>query len=55
MTKAKKQIKVRDLNPKKDAKGGGGGKPSPLGGGTSPLGGTSPSGGTSPTMTVTGS
>jgi hypothetical protein len=53
MSKSKKKnTKVRDMNPKKDAKGGGGGKPSPQGGGTSPLGGggtSGPSGGTNPT------
>jgi hypothetical protein len=43
MSKSKKNIKVRDLKPKKDAKGGGGGH-SPLGGGTSPTGGHSPTG-----------
>jgi hypothetical protein len=56
MSKSKKKnTKVRDMNPKKDAKGGGGGgKPSPQGGGTSPLGGggtSGPSGGTKPTYT----
>ena len=47
MSKSKKHTKVRDLKPKKDAKGGGGGKlnptgtggpHNPLGGGTSPTG-----------------
>jgi len=48
MSKAKKNIKVRDLKPTKDAKGGGGGH-APLGGGTSPQSGKSPlGGGTSP-------
>jgi hypothetical protein len=45
MAKNKKNIKVRDLNPKKDAKGGGF---SPAGG-TAPTGGTAPRGGTAPT------
>ena len=46
----KSQIKVQDMKPKKDAKGGGGGTIKPSGGGTTPLGGgTTPSGGgTSP-------
>jgi hypothetical protein len=44
-SKAKKNIKVRDLKPSKDAKGGGHGT-SPTGGGTSISGhGTSPTGG----------
>jgi len=37
MSKAKKNIKIRDLKPNKDAKGGGGGH-SPLGGGSSTQG-----------------
>jgi len=50
MSKSKKNIKVRDIKPKKDAKGGGpkGTLPvtNPLGGGHSPLGGgTSPNSG----------
>jgi hypothetical protein len=40
MRKSKKHIKVRDLKPKKDAKGGGGTKPTG-GGGTSTTGGGS--------------
>ena len=36
MKKTKKKIKVRDMKPKKDAKGGGGFKPQ---GGTAPSGG----------------
>jgi hypothetical protein len=46
---AKKNIKVRDLKPKKDAKGGGGGKPNPAhiatGGGSAATGGGAPTGG----------
>jgi hypothetical protein len=45
MSKSKKKnTKVRDMHPKKDAKGGGPGKPSPQTGGTSPLGGGGTSG-----------
>ena len=49
MSKSKKHTKVRDLKPKKDAKGGGGGH-APLGGGQGTQGtgknplGTSPTG-----------
>jgi hypothetical protein len=52
--KTKKNVKVRDLNPKKDAKGGGIGHPSPTGGGTSVSGKGSPAplgGGTSVSST----
>ena len=50
MSKNKKNVKVRDIKPKKDAKGGGGGKLAPTGGGSSALGGgSSTSGGGSST------
>jgi hypothetical protein len=45
MPNKKKNIKVRDLKPNKDAKGGGGFKPQ---GGTSYDGGQKPQGGTAP-------
>ncbi len=49
MPKSKKNIKVRDLKPSKDAKGGGGFKPA---GGTAPAGGFKPAGGTAPSGTA---
>ena len=39
MNKEKKKDKMRDMKPKKDAKGGGGGGKSSLGGGSSASGG----------------
>jgi hypothetical protein len=51
MPKTKKNIKVRDLKPRKDAKGGGGFKPTGAaadGRGTAAQGGTAPQGSTNP-------
>jgi hypothetical protein len=42
MTKTKKNIKVRDLKPKKDAKGGGGSKPPTISGGGPTISGGGP-------------
>ena len=44
MPKTKKNIKVRDMKPSKNAKGGGGGTIKPSGG-VAPSGGTAPDGG----------